>query len=393
MLERHRDPAAHHLRLVPDQVQPGLELGQRRLDVRQERLRRGSQPHAAAVADQQFRPDDGAGPRDPPAHRRLRHAQHLGGRGDVLRAAEFGQQGQQRQQLHELLVLDVHGRPSGHQIRICIDSMEIMHWKHVFGRPILRICHDSRTRPRRARDRQPGADPAATLPPWAGHPKGSAAYGRILAGLAFAGVATFAQLYSTQAVLPILAADLQVTAAEAALTISLATVGLAVTVLPWSFLADRIGRVRAMMWGISAATVLGLLVPLAPSFPMLLGLRMLEGMALGGIPAIAIAYLNEEVNKAHAALAAGSYVAGTTLGGLAGRLVAGPVGRTVGLAGRGPGRLRPGHRGGGPVPGPGAAGPGIHRRGGQRLPRGLSGPWPATAATPGCWPSTSRRSC
>ncbi|MCU1554018.1 MAG: transporter [Arthrobacter sp.] len=166
--------------------------------------------------------------------------------------------------------------------------------------------------------------------PWAGHAKGSQAYGRILAGLSFAGVATFAQLYSTQAVLPILAADLRVTAAEAALTISLATVGLAVTVLPWSFVADRIGRVRAMTWGISAATALGLLVPLAPSFPTLLGLRMLEGMALGGIPAIAIAYLNEEVNKAHAALAAGSYVAGTTLGGLAGRLVAGPVGELWG---------------------------------------------------------------
>jgi YNFM family putative membrane transporter len=138
-------------------------------------------------------------------------------------------------------------------------------------------------------------------------------------------VATFAQLYSTQAVLPTLAADLRITAAEAALTISLATVGLAVTVIPWSFLADRIGRVRAMAIGICAATILGLLVPLAPNFPVLLGLRMLEGMALGGVPAIAIAYLNEEVHRAHAALAAGSYVAGTTLGGLAGRLVAGPV--------------------------------------------------------------------
>ncbi|MGO4120131.1 MFS transporter [Arthrobacter sp. YAF16] len=179
-----------------------------------------------------------------------------------------------------------------------------------------------------AADGSPAAGGGVTA--WAGHPKGSAAYRRILAGLAFAGVATFAQLYSTQAVLPIIAADLQVTAAEAALTISLATVGLAATVLPWSFLADRIGRVRAMAWGISAATVLGLLAPLAPSFQVLLGLRMLEGMALGGIPAIAIAYLNEEVNKAHAALAAGTYVAGTTLGGLAGRLVAGPVGELWG---------------------------------------------------------------
>jgi YNFM family putative membrane transporter len=172
---------------------------------------------------------------------------------------------------------------------------------------------------------------------WEGHPKGSAAYGKILAGLAFAGVATFAQLYSTQAVLPLIATDLHITAAEAALTISLATVGLAVTVIPWSFLADRIGRVKAMTWGISAATVLGLVVPLAPSFGMLLALRLLEGMALGGIPAIAIAYLNEEVNRAHAAMAAGSYVAGTTLGGLAGRLVAGPAGelwgwRTAALA-------------------------------------------------------------
>jgi predicted MFS family arabinose efflux permease len=143
-------------------------------------------------------------------------------------------------------------------------------------------------------------------------------------------VATFAQLYSTQAVLPIMASDLRITAAEAALTISLATVGLAMTVLPWSFLADRIGRVRAMSIGICAATVLGLLVPLASTFPVLLGLRTLEGMALGGIPAIAIAYLNEEVSRAHTALAAGSYVAGTTLGGLAGRLVAGPVGELWG---------------------------------------------------------------
>ncbi|WP_284980730.1 MFS transporter [Arthrobacter sp. efr-133-TYG-118] len=165
---------------------------------------------------------------------------------------------------------------------------------------------------------------------WEGHLKGSAAYRRILAGLALAGVATFAQLYSTQAVLPLMANELHITASEAALTISLATVGLAATVLPWSFVADKIGRVRAMAIGIAAATVLGLLVPLAPTFPLVLALRALEGMALGGIPAIAIAYLNEEVNKVHAALAAGSYVAGTTLGGLAGRLLAGPIGEVWG---------------------------------------------------------------
>ncbi|WP_426003508.1 MFS transporter [Paenarthrobacter sp. NyZ202] len=170
----------------------------------------------------------------------------------------------------------------------------------------------------------------ATAAPWEGHVRGSRGYRRVLAALALAGVATFAQLYSTQAVLPLMAHDLWISAAEAALSISLATIGLAVTVLPWSFVADRIGRVRAMGIGIAAATVLGLVVPLAPTVPLLLGLRTLEGMALGGIPAIAIAYLNEEVTRIHTALAAGSYVAGTTLGGLAGRLVAGPVGEVWG---------------------------------------------------------------
>jgi len=195
-----------------------------------------------------------------------------------------------------------------------------MHWKHLLDRDYAYPMPPDTSL----------AGTHASPPRWTGHAKGSAAYARILAGLSFAGVATFAQLYSTQAVLPLLASDLRISAAEAALTISLATVGLAVTVIPWSFLADRIGRVRAMTWGICLATALGLLVPLAGSFQLLLALRLLEGMALGGIPAIAIAYLNEEVTKAHAAVAAGSYVAGTTLGGLAGRLVAGPAGELWG---------------------------------------------------------------
>ncbi|MFK4295210.1 YNFM family putative membrane transporter [Arthrobacter sp. GAS37] len=193
-----------------------------------------------------------------------------------------------------------------------------MHWNHHFCSPYCGKVSTS------------AASTSPAESDWEGHLKGSTAYRRILAGLALAGVATFAQLYSTQAVRPLMANELHITAAEAALTISLATVGLAATVLPWSFVADKIGRVRAMAIGIAAATVLGLLVPLAPTFPLVLALRALEGMALGGIPAIAIAYLNEEVNKVHAALAAGSYVAGTTLGGLAGRLLAGPIGELWG---------------------------------------------------------------
>ncbi len=156
------------------------------------------------------------------------------------------------------------------------------------------------------------------------------AYGRLLAALFCAGVATFAQLYSPQAVLPLISADLHIGAAAAALTISASTVGLAIGVIPWSTLADRIGRVRAISISVTVATVVGLLVPFAPSFELLLAGRFVEGLVVGGVPAIAIAYLTEEIDPAHAARAAGTFVAGTTLGGLMGRLVSSPVAQIAG---------------------------------------------------------------
>ncbi|TFD13091.1 MFS transporter [Cryobacterium sp. TMT1-21] len=170
------------------------------------------------------------------------------------------------------------------------------------------------------------APPASGLPrAWTGHSRGSRDYRRLLAGLFFAGIATFAQLYSPQATLPQIAADLHVGAATAALVVSASTVGLAIGVIPWSAVADHIGRVRAMTVAVTAATVFGLVVPFAPTFPLLLTGRLLEGLMIGGVPAIAIAYLSEEITPGHAARAAGTYVAGTTIGGLLGRLVAGPV--------------------------------------------------------------------
>nr|WP_296775578.1 MFS transporter [Rhodococcus sp. (in: high G+C Gram-positive bacteria)] len=160
---------------------------------------------------------------------------------------------------------------------------------------------------------------------WEGHPRGSREYKRLVAALLFAGIATFAQLYSVQGILPLIASGLAITPSQSSLAVGLATVGVAVSVLPWSVAADRIGRVKAMSCSIIAATVLGLLVPLSSSLPMLLGIRFFEGAALGGLPAIAIAYLSEEVHRKHTALAAATYVSGTTLGGLLGRIVAGPV--------------------------------------------------------------------
>jgi MFS transporter, YNFM family, putative membrane transport protein len=161
--------------------------------------------------------------------------------------------------------------------------------------------------------------------PWTGHSRGSTEYRRLLAALFCAGIATFAQVYSPQGVLPQISTDLGVKAASAALMVSACTIGLAVGVIPWSMIADRIGRVKAMSVSVITSSVLGLLTPFAPSYHLLLAGRLLEGLVLAGVPAIAIAYLTEEIDPDHAARAAGTFVAGTSIGGLLGRVVAGPI--------------------------------------------------------------------
>ncbi|AMM18847.1 MFS transporter [Frondihabitans sp. PAMC 28766] len=172
--------------------------------------------------------------------------------------------------------------------------------------------------------------PPNTVAVFEGHDRGSKPYRRILLALFFAGIATFAQLYSVQGVLPLVSRDLHVAPAQAALSVSAATIGLAAGVLPWSWAADRFGRLTVMRVSLVAACVAGVIVPFLPGLTSILILRVVEGFALGGVPAIAVTYLHEEVTRAWAAVAAGTYVSGTTLGGLLGRIVAAPIGEAAG---------------------------------------------------------------
>lgn len=173
-------------------------------------------------------------------------------------------------------------------------------------------------------------NPPAEPPAWRGFERGERAYARIVVALFAAGFATFAQIFDAQAVLPALGRELDVPAAGAALTVSATTIGLAISVLPWASVADRIGRIAAMKISLVSATLLSLLVPLMPGFESVLVMRGLVGLALGAVPAIAVAYLAEELHGSWVGVAAGTYVAGNTIGGIAGRLVAGPLSEVVG---------------------------------------------------------------
>ena len=164
---------------------------------------------------------------------------------------------------------------------------------------------------------------------WEGH-EGGAGFRRVLLALFAAGFATFAQVFDAQAVLPLMSAELAVPPAAASLSLSFATLGMAASVLPWASVADRFGRVRTMKVALIVSGVLGVVTPLAPGFEAFLALRALTGAALGAVPAVAMAYLAEEIHGRRVAQAAAIYVTGNTIGGLVGRLVAGQAGQMWG---------------------------------------------------------------
>ncbi|MFF0967999.1 MFS transporter [Streptomyces sp. NPDC003703] len=152
---------------------------------------------------------------------------------------------------------------------------------------------------------------------------GGPGYRRMSLALFLAGVATFALLYSTQALLPLISGEFGVAASEASWTVAAATGGLALFVLPMSALSERFGRRTVMTASLVVAVAVGLVVPFAPSLGALVVLRALQGAALAGVPASAQAYLAEEVRPKALVTAIGLFVAGNSVGGMSGRVITG----------------------------------------------------------------------
>jgi len=154
---------------------------------------------------------------------------------------------------------------------------------------------------------------------------GDPAIRRAALSLFLAGVAVFALLYAPQPLLPELSQSFEVTPAAATLSVSLATLTLAIGLLIAGPVSERFGRTRLVHVSLAAASLLGLLCAVAPTWELLLVGRSLQGFALAGLPAVGVAYLNEELHPSVAGSATGLYVGGNAIGGMAGRLVSGAL--------------------------------------------------------------------
>jgi len=159
-----------------------------------------------------------------------------------------------------------------------------------------------------------------------GYQPGEQAYRRVAVALFLASMATFAQLYSVQPLLPALADDFDLSATASTLSLSVSTATLGVALLLFGPLSEVLGRTRLIHFSLFASALVGLLTAVAPTWETLLCLRAAEGLTIAGLPAVGMAYLREEVHEGVHAPAAGLYVAGAAMGGMSGRLVAGALG-------------------------------------------------------------------
>jgi YNFM family putative membrane transporter len=153
--------------------------------------------------------------------------------------------------------------------------------------------------------------------------RGTADYWRISIALFLAGFATFSLLYCVQPLLPVFTRAFGVSPASSSLALSLSTGFLAFAIMCAAALSEAAGRRGLIFASMAGAALLNIAAAYAPGWHALLLCRALEGFTLGGVPAVAMAYLAEEIERESLGSIMGLYVGGTAFGGMAGRVGAG----------------------------------------------------------------------
>ena len=137
------------------------------------------------------------------------------------------------------------------------------------------------------------------------------------------GFFSFLNVYAMQAVLPLVTQDLNITPAQAGLTVGVSVLAIALVSPFMGMLSDAWGRRQLMVISMFALTVPTALIAMSQSLWVVLLMRFLQGLAVPGIVVVLIAYLSEEFQGSTLAKMTTTYVGGTVMGGFSGRFITG----------------------------------------------------------------------
>ena len=145
-----------------------------------------------------------------------------------------------------------------------------------------------------------------------------------------AGYCSFINLYSPQAILPLLSDEFGAGAAEISTIMTASTLAVALTAPFTGTVADVLGRKRVIVAAMLALAVPTVMAALAPSLSALIFWRFVQGLVLPPIFAVTVAYIGDEWPAREATAAAGIYTSGASLGGFSGRFVTGVLADLIG---------------------------------------------------------------
>ncbi|GAA4874227.1 MFS transporter [Ferrimonas pelagia] len=162
---------------------------------------------------------------------------------------------------------------------------------------------------------------------------GSRAYVCARKALALGALMVFGNLYLLQPLLPQLAQRYDLAPSEANWAHAACFLGLAVALLPWALLSERIGRRKVMLISLTLIPLIGAAGTLAQAFWQIAAARAVMGATLAGFASVTVAYMAEEFSPKALALAVGGFVAANSIGGILSRLAGGGLGDLLGWRG------------------------------------------------------------
>ncbi|WP_257252946.1 MULTISPECIES: MFS transporter [unclassified Endozoicomonas] len=150
-------------------------------------------------------------------------------------------------------------------------------------------------------------------------------YRKATFALALGSFLIFCNLYLFQPLIPVMANQFSISVLKANGLLAASTAGLAMSLLPWAILSEKLGRYPVMMISLALIPLTGLGILLSNSLTVMIVARALLGVALAGFAAVAVAYMAEEFTQNALVMAVGTYISANSLGGISGRIFGGLV--------------------------------------------------------------------
>lgn len=144
------------------------------------------------------------------------------------------------------------------------------------------------------------------------------------------GAFAFLQVYSIQAILPIMMQAFSATETQVGMTVGATVIAIAIMSPFMGMLSDAVGRKNIIVASIAFMAIPTMMIGLSDSLSSIIIWRFMQGLAVPGITVVTIAYVGEEYAGKEMAKMMSYYVSGTVFGGFLGRFILGHLEELIG---------------------------------------------------------------